>query len=152
MDLRAVRKHVFEHRFTPELNEVLEKIDVGLAAPGDPFDQAALLKHLRTFFEKLHEQAGERLRTAKPETVDGTDLSSCGQALDYLTRKSVLTAKMSAFGKALYGVLSDEGVHALKSEREYVRLCRNVVVEYTLVLFFELERRLTGKTEPPKHA
>jgi hypothetical protein len=29
-----------------------------------------------------------------------------------------------------------------QSEREYVRLCRNQVAEYALVLFFELERRL----------
>jgi hypothetical protein len=38
--------------------------------------------------------------------------------------------------------LSNEGVHAIKSEREYVRLCRNMVAEFALVLFFELERRL----------
>jgi hypothetical protein len=55
----------------------------------------------------------------------------------------VLTDKMFEFGKALYGVLSNEGVHAIKSTREYVRLCRNMTAEYALVLFFELERRLS---------
>jgi hypothetical protein len=47
-----------------------------------------------------------------------------------------------ALGRALYGVLSEEGVHALRADPEYVRLCRNMIAEYALVLFFELERRL----------
>jgi hypothetical protein len=141
-DIAEVKKRVSAYDFTPELNEVLDKVEAGLAAGGDQFDQAALLKHLRTFFEKLHEQAGERLQREKPETADKTPLGSCGQALDFLCRNGVLTTKMKEYGKALYGVLSNEGVHAFKSEREYVRLFRNTVAEYALVLFFELERRL----------
>jgi hypothetical protein len=82
------------------------------------------------------------LPTGALNNDDKTHLSSCGQALDFLHRRGVLTEKMRDYGKALYGVLSNEGVHAFKSEREYVRLCRNTVAEYALVLFFELERRL----------
>ena len=67
---------------------------------------------------------------------------SASRNLDFLKRKAVLTEKMFDLGKALYGVLSNQGVHAIKSEHEYVRLCRNMVAEYALVLFFELERTL----------
>jgi hypothetical protein len=141
-DIAEVKRRVSDYDFTPELNEVLDKVGEGLAAGGDQFDQAALLKHLRTFFEKLHQQAALKLRAEKPETVDGTDLTKCQQVIDYLQRKGVLTDKMQGLGRALYGVLSEEGVHALKAEREYVRFCRNWVGEYALVLFFELERRL----------
>jgi hypothetical protein len=74
--------------------------------------------------------------------VDGADLTKCQQAIDYLERRGVLTDRMKALGRALYGVLSEEGVHALKADPEYVRLCRNMIAEYALVLFFELERRL----------
>jgi hypothetical protein len=49
---------------------------------------------------------------------------------------------MKALGRALYGVHSEEGVHALKADPEYVWLCRNMIAEYALVLFFEGERRL----------
>jgi hypothetical protein len=141
-DIAAVKNRVSEYCFTTELNEVLDKVEAGLAADGDQFDQAALLKHLRTFWEKLHEQVALRLHAVKPETVDGTDLTKSGQVLDFLVRKGVLKEKMRDYGRALYGVLSNEGVHAFKSEKEYVRLFRNTVAEYALVLFFELERRL----------
>src|SRR5262249_41310714 len=143
-DVEEVKKHVSSYRFNPELNEILNKVEEGMHARGDAFDQAATLKHLRTFYEKLHEQASQTLRERKPETVDGTDLTKCGQAIDYLHRKKVLTDKMKDLAKSLYGVLSNEGVHAIKSKREYVRLCRNMVAEYSIVLFHELERRLAS--------
>ena len=141
-DLAHVKKYVSAYSFDTDLNELLNKVEDGLASGGDSFDQAALLKHLRTFFEQLHKQAGERLRRDEPATIDGTDLNKFGQAIDYLERKRVLTEKMRELGRALYGVLSNEGVHAVKSEREYVRLCRNMVAEYGLILFYELDQRL----------
>jgi hypothetical protein len=142
-DIAEVKKRVSAYHFTDDLNEVLDKVEDGLAAGGDLYDQAAMLKHLRTFYEKLHEQVGLKLRAEKvPAAVDGTDLTKCQQAIDYLERRGVLTGRMKALGRALYGVLSEEGVHALKSDPEYVRLCRNMIAEYALVLFFELDRRL----------
>jgi hypothetical protein len=141
-DLIAVKRRVSEYRFPKELNEVLEKVQAGLGSRADQFDQAAMLKHLRTFFEKLHAEVAQTLHARKPETEGGTDLSRCQQVIDHLSQKGVLTDKMRLLARALYGVLSEEGVHAMKSEAEYVRFCRNWVAEYALVLFFELERRL----------
>jgi hypothetical protein len=141
-DIAEVKNRVSAYHFTPELNDLVDKVEADLAAGGDEFDQAAILKHLRTFFEKLHAQVALTLRARRPETVDGTDLTRCQQVIDYLCRKDLLTESMYRLGRALYGVLSEEGVHALKSAREYVRFCRNWVAEYALVLFFELDRRL----------
>ena len=62
--------------------------------------------------------------------------------LDFLERHGVLTDKMKELSKALYGVLSNEGVHAITSRRDYVRLFRNMVIEYAIVLFHELDRRI----------
>jgi hypothetical protein len=142
-DIAEVKKRVSAYCFTDELNEVLDKVEDGLAAGGDQYDQAAMLKHLRTFYEKLHEQVGLKLRAEKiPLSTDATDFTKCQQTIDYLERHGVLTDKMKVLGRALYGVLSEEGVHALKSDPEYVRLCRNMIAEYALVIFFELDRRL----------
>jgi len=140
-DIASVKTRVSAYCFSLELNEVLDKVEREMAG-GDGFDQAAILKHLRTFYEKLHEEAARKLQTAKPETRNGTDLTKCGQAIDYLQQKGVLTDKVQAFGRSIYGVLCSEGVHSLKTAPEYSRLCRNVIVEYAIILFFELDRRL----------
>src|SRR5207244_4450973 len=71
-DVSEVKRRVSEYGFNPELNELLDKVETGLVAIGDKFEQAGLLKHLRTFFEKVHEHAALTLRAAKPETTDGT--------------------------------------------------------------------------------
>jgi hypothetical protein len=143
-DAQEVRRYVSLYSFNSELNDLLLKVESEITAGGDSFDQSATLKHVRTFYEKLHQSVGETLRSKRPEITDRTDLSSCGQAIDFLTRRGVLKEKMRDLAKSLYGVLSNEGVHAIKSEREYVRLCRNMVCEYALVLFYELERRLSA--------
>jgi len=141
-DIAAVKRRVSAYNFSPDLNEVLDKVEDALAEGGDKYDQAAMLKHLRTFYEKLHEQVAEKLRAEKIGPKDASDLTKCQQAIDYLERHGVLTDKMKALGRSLYGVLSEEGVHSLKADPEYVRFCRNWIAEYALVLFFELERRL----------
>lgn len=141
-DVRKVQDYVSEYSFSPDLNKLLNKVEAGLAGSKDDFDHAALLKHVRTFFEILHKQVAEQLQQEKPAMADNTDLSKCQQAIDYLERKEVLTEKMKNLGRSLYGVLSEQGVHALKTDREYVRLCRNMVAEYALILFHELDRRL----------
>jgi hypothetical protein len=138
-DVEQLKQTVRDFGFSDELNETLAKVESGLGS-GDAFDQAALLKHLRSFFEQFHREVGEELRRKKPAAMDGTPLNSCGQAIDYFARKDVLTDRMQALGRALYGVLSNEGVHKLKAEREYVRLCWNMVIEYGKVVLFELER------------
>lgn len=123
------------------LNGLLDKVQAEFGKE-DGFDQKAMMGHLRTFFEKLHEHVALALHGRKPETKDGTDLTKCQQVIDYLARKSVLSDKARCLGRILYGILSEEGAHALESTREYVRLCRNMVAEYGLILFYELDRRL----------
>lgn len=140
-DVSEVKRQVSFYSFDLELNELLDKVEANLGS-GDAFDQAAMLKHLRSFFEKLHAHVAIKLHERKPETRNNTPLDMCQQVIDHLQLKDVVTENMRLLGRAIYGMLSEEGVHALKSEREYVRLCRNLVAEYALVLFFELERRL----------
>jgi len=141
-DMNAVRARVSQFGFDPDLNALLGKVEAGLHEPADRFDDAAIIGHLRTFFEHVHREAAEKLHAAKPETKDGTDLRQCQNVIDYLQRKDVIEDSVRRLGRGLYGVLSEKGSHAIASTREYVRLCRNMVAEYALVLFFELERRL----------
>lgn len=140
-DVVRVQERVSEYHFSGDLNALLQKVEDGLGI-GDAFDQKSLLGHIRTFFEKLHTEIAEVIHRERPALKDGTDLTKCQQVIDYLERKDVLTEKMKQLGRALYGVLSNEGVHAISSEREYVRLCRNMVAEYALIVFFELNRAL----------
>lgn len=143
-DLNSLKKSITDYGFSSQLNEVLQKIDDDIQDSADSFDQTATMKHIRSFFEKLHESVGRELQRHKPKVGNGTPLHSFGQAIDYLERKDVITKELKDLAKCLYAILcsGNWGVHALKAERDYTRLCRNMVVEYAVTLFFELERRL----------
>ena len=143
-DVESLKQSIRNYGFNPDLNAILQKIDDELQQAADAFDQAATMKHIRSFFEELHENIGKELQTQKPNIGNGTPLDKCGQAIDYLERKQVITGKFKDLARCLYAILSDGeyGVHALKANRDYTRLCRNMVVEYAVTLFFELERRL----------
>jgi len=144
LDIASLRRSITNYGFNSALNEVLQKIDDELQNDADAFDQAATMKHIRSFFEKLHESVATELQHRKVNIGNGTPLHQCGQSIDYLERKHVITTKFQALARCLYNILSDGdyGVHALKANRDYTRLCRNMVVEYAITLFFELDRRL----------
>lgn len=143
-DIESLKNSITDYGFSPELNEILNKIDDELQKPSDAFSQVATMKHIRSFFEKLHKHVGLELQRQRPKVGNGTPLNKCGQAIDYLERKKVITLKIKDLARCLYSILSDGdfGVHALKASRDYTRLCRNMVIEYAVTLFFELDRRL----------
>jgi hypothetical protein len=148
-DIESLKRSIGTFGFGPDLNDVLTKIDDDVHKSKDGFDQAATMKHIRSFFEKLHERIAKELQLRKPLTRDDTPLNQCGNAIDYLARKNVITGKIQSLGRCLYAILSDGeyGVHALKATRDYTRLCRNMVVEYAITLFFEFDRRLSESDE-----
>jgi hypothetical protein len=144
-DIQKVSLFVSSYNFPVLLSDCLLEVERGLDPIGSGFDFKVALTHLRTFFEHLHKHVAVTLRNHDPSAVDGTDLTSCGQTLELLHRKELVTDKMKALGIALYGFLSEQGVHSMTSTQEHVRLCRNMVAEYALVLFAELDRRI-GET------
>lgn len=143
-DVEALKRSINSYGFGDDLNAILTKIDDELQKPQDAFDQVSTMRHIRSFFEALHEAIGRALQVRRPKVGNGTPLEKCGQAIDYLERKQVTTPKIKELGRCLYAILSDGdfGVHALKASRDYTRLCRNMVVEYAVTLFLELDRRL----------
>ena len=64
----------------------------------------------------MHQEVGHELHRRKPETAEKTDFTKFGNLLDHLHNKDVVTAKMKEFARGLYGILSNEGVHAMKAE------------------------------------
>jgi methyl-accepting chemotaxis protein len=139
-DISSVAQSISRHDFGEELNKLLEKVNQRIAGDGDGIDCAGTLGHLRTFFEKLHENVGKRIGELRGEIKDNTDLEKFGQAIDYLARKDVITENFKVLAKGVYGVLCREGAHAVSTTPVYVRLCRNFVIEYAVVLIHETER------------
>jgi hypothetical protein len=101
-----------------------------------PFDLKSCLSHLRHFLERLHVEACPRFvrpgETAPAKWEPATAfLHNCG----------VISPSDEAFLTALYASVGDEAVRSRTADREYARLFRNVVVEYSLLFLATLQRQ-----------
>jgi hypothetical protein len=59
----------------------------------------------------------------------------------FLKKRGYLSSQEEKLVSGLHAIMSEEGVHPLIAEREYVRLLRNMVIEYGLLLMSILEKK-----------
>ena len=105
------------------------------------------MHHLRSFLEELHIEASEVFGRSVGEQAPP---KKWGKAINFLRTHGVLSIQEEAFVTSLYTLISDEGVHPLIAEREYVRIRRNMVTEYGLLFLTVLEKKgLRGRAATP---
>ncbi|MGA3325807.1 MAG: hypothetical protein ABSF45_15145 [Terriglobia bacterium] len=123
--------------FDPLLTTSLAKAENLYRASSDAFDLKSCLGHIRSFYERLHIDAGQAIaKSLAIPVVDQWD-----PTLTFLKNKAFLSPQQDKFARGIYALLSDEGVHALIAEREFARVLRNVVIEYGLMFLTMLEKK-----------
>jgi hypothetical protein len=135
-DKAAVESYLHRFGFSASLIETLNEVERLYHLQGSPFDSKNALGHLRSFLEnvqkeampRIHEKYGEQLRT------------DWGGGLAYLAKHEILSKVEEQLAVDLYRLISDEGVHPLIAQREYVRLARNMVVEYSLLFLTKVAK------------
>ena len=101
-----------------------------------PFQFKSCLGHLRSFLESVHSEVMPSVHAQ----FRGQLPNRWGEGLAYLRENGVLSGAEEHFVASLYTLISDEGVHPLVSEKEYARLARNFVVEYSLLFLRKVEK------------
>lgn len=101
-----------------------------------PLEFKSSMGHLRTFLEKVNNEAMPTLHSK----FGGILPDKWSSGLTYLVKNGVFTTAEEKFVAGLYGFISDAGVHALVSEKEYVRLARNFAIEYALLFLRKVEK------------
>jgi hypothetical protein len=132
-DKKKIESYLSALGFDPLMQKALDEAESDYRSDASGFELKNALTHLRTFYEQLHFQVGHLLSDRAGRTRD----TKCGQVLTTLRVLNFFTEKEEKFAAALYGLLSDEGVHALTAKREYARLMRNMVIEYA-VMFLKM--------------
>jgi hypothetical protein len=145
-DKAAVQSCLKAQGFSDTLGECLDHADRLLYSGSTGFDFKSAMGHLRSFLEKLHSEELTRSQIPAAKPTDAT----WGDGLEQLERQGLLTKSEKGFARALFTLVSDEGVHPLIAEKEYARLARNVVVEYALLFLSKLQK--LGRAPPTARA
>jgi hypothetical protein len=142
-DRKKIESYLSTLGFDPLMQKALDEAESDYRSDASGFELKNALTHLRTFFEQLHFKVGHLLSDQAKRQRD----TRCGQVLTTLRVLNFYTEKEEKFAGALYGLLSDEGVHALVAKREYARLMRNMVIEYG-VMFLSMMKEKGIKLTP----
>jgi hypothetical protein len=135
-DKSAVQTYLQQFGFSPTLIETLDEAERFYLAQGTPFDSKNSLGHLRSFLENVQKESMPTIHSKF-----GGDLClDWGGGLAYLAQNGVLSKAEEQFAVGLYRLISDEGVHPLIAQQEYVRLSRNMVVEYALLYLTKIQK------------
>ncbi|MGA2482523.1 MAG: hypothetical protein ABSF92_05350 [Candidatus Acidiferrales bacterium] len=146
-DKTTVETYLHQFGFSPSLIETLNEAERLYHSQGTPFDSKSSLGHLRSFLENVQKEAMPAIHAKY-----GGDLRpDWGGGLAYLAKNEILSKPEEQLAVGLYRLISDEGVHPLIAQREYVRLARNMVIEYSLLLLTKVEKlgfMVTARKQP----
>ena len=96
------------------------------------------MNHLRSFMENLHIEVAQSIAAG---INDPNPPNRWGKVVAYLKTNGVVSVQEEMFVTSLYTLMSDEGVHPLIAEREYVRIRRNMTYEYGLMFLTVLDKK-----------
>lgn len=136
-DKKKIENYLTALGFDPLMQKALDEAESDYRSDASGFELKNTLTHLRTFFEQLHFRVGHLLSGQVGRRPD----TKFGQVLTTLRVLNFFTEKEEKFAGALYGLLSDEGVHALTAKREYARLMRNMVIEYGVMFLSMMKEK-----------
>jgi hypothetical protein len=124
--------------FDPILQQALDQAEKEFRDDATGFELKTCMGHLRSFLEQLHDQACTAI--AAPETAI-TEYNKWGLTIAFLKKNDYLSSQEEKLVSGIHAIMSEDGVHPLIAEREYVRLLRNMVIEYGLLLLSILEKK-----------
>jgi hypothetical protein len=152
-DRRKVIGFIESLGFNPTLTQSLNEAEKNYRANATGFELKDCMSHLRSFVEQLHIDACEPVADSIGEPKPP---KKWGKAIAFLRTNGILSVQEEMFITSLYTLISDEGIHPLIAEREYVRIRRNMVVEYGLMFLTVLDKKglkvrvvsLDGRQDP----
>ena len=124
--------------FNSTLTASLNEAEKNYRSSATPFELKDCMHHLRSFMENLHIEVAQSVAAGVNDT---NPPNRWGKVVAYLRTHGVVSAQEEMFVTSLYTLISDEGVHPLIAEREYVRIRRNMTYEYGLMFLTVLDKK-----------
>jgi hypothetical protein len=124
--------------FDAVLQEALDQAEKEFRYDASGFELKTCMSHLRSFLEQLHAQACAAIAAG---TTPVTEYNKWGLTVAFLRKREYLSSQEEKLVGGIHAIMSEYGVHPLIAEREYVRLLRNMVIEYGLLFMSILDKR-----------
>ena len=120
--------------FRAEIVEALHNLDLKIMAAGTRFDFKGCMDAIRTIYEEIVEDAATKAAAKIGSTVPSGKVKDFQPWKDLLRTAGVLTVEEADLFQKMYNYFSNIGTHQLGSEQEHVRVAKNTVIEWGVLL------------------
>jgi hypothetical protein len=120
--------------FRKDIVTAFDELDRKILAAGKPLDFKACVDLARTIYEEITEDAAKRAATVTGDPLPTGQRLSFAPWKDLLVKAKVLTQEEGELYQKLYSHLSNVSTHRLGSAQEHVRIAKNTVIEWDLLL------------------
>ncbi len=136
--------------FRKEISDALYEIDRRVGAATTPLEFKGCMDLARTVFEEIVEDAAKAAArvSTRPLPTQGPKLGNFQPWYQYLEGLGVLTRDEAALAQTLYNYLSNAGSHRLGSAPEQVRVSKNMVIEFGLMMVGRVQALKGAPTSP----
>ena len=132
--------------FRREIVGALHDLDVKIMAAGKPLDFKGCMDIIRTIFEEIVEDAAKKAAAITGATVPSGKVKDFQPWKNLLATTGVLTPEEADLFQKMYNYFSNVGTHKLGSEQEHVRVAKNTVIEWGLLLVGRVQALSTTTT------
>lgn len=126
--------------FRKQIMEAMEELDRKVHEAGKPLDFKACMDLARTIFEEIVEDAGRKAAAVKNHSLPPAGSSNFQPWYQLLVNVGALSGKEGDVLQKLYNFLSTEGAHQLESAPEQVRVAKNTVIEWGLLVVGRVQK------------
>ena len=133
-DKNRVKQLVTKYQFDEKLSEALDKVDqYYFSKAHDEFEYSMAIAPLREFFQLLMEDIANKIFEITNEDIPTSEATAIANRRLYVKRHLHLDEENQLLNK-LIEMINHEGSHALISDKEYLRLTKNMSIELALLL------------------
>lgn len=141
-DKEKVIEKINQFGFSEELSGALNKIDEYYRdTTSDEFDWAMANGLIREVLTQFLKASSGKICSKTGDKITRKDESELQSLKSYL-KKHLLDDKEIRLINVFIDITNSEGAHALITEREYLRLCKNMIIELSLLIMRKTERFL----------
>jgi hypothetical protein len=117
--------------FAPDISKAIDEVERQIHSSATPLDFKTSMDLLRSVFEKIVQESARRIANHRGDTAPVGNFNPCKQ---YLQSASLLGSDEAEVVQKLYNYVSNAGAHSLASAPEQVRVTKNTVIEWALLL------------------
>jgi hypothetical protein len=134
-DQKELLSRVHTLGFPGDVSTALEEVERKIRSAGTPLDFKGCMDLLRTIFERIFQESALKVASKTGRAApSGPSVGNFQPFKQYLVNEKLLSEDESKVVQGVFNYVSNTGTHKLGSDVEQVRVTKNTLIEWSLMI------------------